>query len=215
LVVQNSKTGPPGYFGRYLKSQCGATLRVVNPQELPSYDEVANVELIVVLGSANGVYEQLAWIERERTLVREALAAKHPMIGICFGAQIIASALGADVSAGKPYRGWLDNDDVTAAIWRGPWLRWHGDRLAAPAGAEIFARSEGTIQAFQVGRAIGIQFHPEADASIVTEWLQIASSDARARLDIAGLLAESDERFRTMEPARARLFHEVLTRTVG
>ena len=64
----------------------------------------------------------------------------------------------------------MENEDSSDPVWRGPWLRWHGDHLTAPPGAEVLARSDDTVQVFRIGSAVGVQFHPEADAVIAARW---------------------------------------------
>ncbi len=217
LVIQNSPTGPAGYFGRYLVERHAARIRTLTPAELPhDIADAAHPELLVVLGSARGVHDADEWIAREPSFLRDALERNTPMVGICFGAQIIASALGAQVAPlGRRYSGWIANDAVADPVWRGPWLRWHGDRFDVPDRGRELARSDGIAVAFQIGRAVGLQFHPEVDEPILRSMIGAASARVRAHLDVPALLDESKTRFRTSERAREQLFDDVLVRTLG
>jgi GMP synthase-like glutamine amidotransferase len=133
--------------------------------------------------------------------------------GVCFGAQLIATAIGGkSAPMRRRYSGWYENDVPKESAWYGPWLRWHGDELDVPAGAEIIATSESTIQAFQYRRALRVQFHPEAGEETLQNWTGLASEEQRKRLDVAGLLTESLERFAQMSEERDRLFGAMLAR---
>jgi len=109
-----------------------------------------------------------------------------PVLGLCFGGQMLASALGApieDVPDG-PELGWCEIDTVAPdTVPAGPWLTWHWQRFHAPAGAEVLATSSTGTQAFRHGPHLGVQFHPESTIEIVAEW---ARSDA-ARLSDLGI----------------------------
>jgi GMP synthase-like glutamine amidotransferase len=100
------------------------------------------------------------------------LARDIPMLGLCFGGQMLAAVLGGAIDrAPEPELGWhaIDsaNPDVVPA---GPWLMWHYDRFAVPGGAETLATSAIGPQAFAHGRHLGVQFHPESTIEIVANW---------------------------------------------
>lgn len=135
-------------------------------------------DFLVVLGGPMSVNDDAAlpWLAPEKALIGQAIAAGTPVLGICLGAQLMARALGAAVGP-SPERevGWWPVEAVAPPA-APPWpvfafparvtaLHWHGESFALPAGAVHLARSAGCPhQAMQVGpRAIGLQFHPEAD----------------------------------------------------
>jgi GMP synthase (glutamine-hydrolysing) len=133
-------------------------------QEIGEIQSVVASDLIVALGSSRGAYEDVDWVHHERSFVRAAIDADVPVFGICFGAQLIATAVGGNSApVGRRYTGWYENDVPRDSVWHGPRLRWHSDEISAPRGAEIIATSDSLIQAFQYRRALGVQFHPEAD----------------------------------------------------
>ena len=73
--------------------------------------------------------------------------------------------------AARPEVGWAHVDTLDPALVpAGPWLQWHVDAFDVPPGANLLARSDVCPQAFAVGRSLGVQFHPEADAAIVAGW---------------------------------------------
>jgi len=146
---------------------------------LPAHDDVRGA---VIMGGPMSVNDAGAHpgLNAEGAWVRQALARDLPMLGVCLGAQVIARAAGAPVAPGpRPEIGWLpvevlDADDPVL----GPLapmtmsLHWHGEAFPLPSGATGLARSALTeVQAFRVGRAWGVLFHPEADAELTRQWL--------------------------------------------
>jgi GMP synthase (glutamine-hydrolysing) len=210
LVIENSAVAPVGLFGEWLAGR-GARLTTVAPESLPDRPDS---DLIVILGSPAAVYDNAPWMLRQRDFLRAAMADGTGLVGICFGAQMIASVIGGTVAPmGRRHAGWIANDEATDPVWRGPWVRWHGDHVILPEGTEVMARDQGTIQAFGHGRAVAVQFHPEADAAIIDDWARATPAwlDENG-LDLAALQAESQRRMRDNAAERDALFSELLRR---
>ena len=146
------------------------------------FPDFADYDLIATMGAPWSVYDTDSigtWIDRELTLLRHAHAHGVPILGVCFGAQALAAALGGTVSrAPRPEIGWHYVETETSWISPGPWFQWHSDRFTVPDGATELARSALAPQAFRHGRSLGVQFHPEVDGDIVSDWL-----DGRHRTD--------------------------------
>ena len=113
---------------------------------------------------------ELDWLRPEKQLVREAVARGIPVLGVCLGAQLIASALGAPVYPGTAREiGWFPVHgvpDVAPAFQLPPEhvaFHWHGETFDLPPGAVRLAGSAACEnQAFQIGRhVIALQFHLE------------------------------------------------------
>jgi len=133
--------------------------------------DLAAPDLVVMMGGPMGVYEQEAhpWIRCQLRRLARRLEAGRPTLGVCFGAQMIAAALGADVYAGPTKE--IGFDPVTihdpASPLRHladvPVLHWHGDTFTLPEGAELLASSAAyPHQAFRRGRnVLALQFHAE------------------------------------------------------
>ncbi|MGV3490186.1 MAG: glutamine amidotransferase-related protein [Devosia sp.] len=133
----------------------------------------STLDAILITGSAAGVYEDHAWLDPLRAFIRAAYAANTPMLGICFGHQIMADALGGDVR--KSEKGWGLGRHTYAVKSRPGFLATdlpalsiacsHQDQvITPPAEAEVFLGSEFTPSAglvYRNGRALSLQPHPE------------------------------------------------------
>ncbi|MGE5281355.1 MAG: type 1 glutamine amidotransferase [Chloroflexota bacterium] len=187
---------------RILDACAGIDVRTVKPlagQELPGHDEVAGA---VVMGGPMSVGEVGRHLElgEEREWIAAALKREMPLLGICLGAQLIASALGAEVRPGEgPELGYapveiLDpGDPILGALAPSTTvLHWHGEAFDLPAGATHLARSQRTeVQAFRRGNAWGVLFHPESDLALLEAWLAVPEMvrEARRALGDAGAAA--------------------------
>jgi GMP synthase (glutamine-hydrolysing) len=174
-------------------------VRTVKPlagQPLPPHDEVAGA---VVMGGPMNVdeVERFPALAAEREWMAEAVERGMPVLGICLGAQLLARALGAEVRPGAaPEIGFApveiaDPDDpvIGGLARRAEALHWHGDVFDLPEGATHLASSERTpCQAFRLGNAWGVLFHPEADYALVEAWLEVPAmiEEAVAALGDAG-----------------------------
>lgn len=144
---------------------------------------LADADLAVILGGPVGVYEtgRYPFLKAELRAIGERLRRDRPTLGICLGAQLMAAALGAEVApAGRAEIGYAPltlTADGQASLLRAvqsvPVLHWHGDQFGIPAGARRLAETPGfPNQAFSLGpRILGLQFHLEADASRIEQWL--------------------------------------------
>lgn len=212
LVVRNSAHAPEGAFGDWLAAQ-GHALEITTGEALDA-PAMEGAELVVLLGSARGVYEtQIEWVARQRALTAARLAARRPTIGICFGAQMMAAAAGGDsqrMADGRFFRGWFGIEEAREDAFAGPWPRWHGDHITAPPGARVLARDAGTVQAFTLPRAIGVQFHPEATPEIMRNWA--VNYTAPGLVDVPALDRASATHFEARREARERLYAEMMRR---
>jgi GMP synthase-like glutamine amidotransferase len=110
--------------------------------------------------------------------MQDALARDIPILGVCFGGQQLSRALGGIVTKAQSTEiGWFSVEKVPetanfapTVLFQGPWMQWHYDSFSVPAGATALAQSPAGPQAFVCGRALGLQFHPEATETIVTMW---------------------------------------------
>ena len=209
LVIRNSETAPEGAFGDWLIRQ-GHRLTVMAGADVTD-DAMQSAALVVMLGSPHAVYQtEIPWIATQRRMVAARLAAHKPTIGICFGAQMMAAAAGGEVRRhpeGTFFRGWRGIDDTADPVLAGPWPRWHGDVITAPPGAEVIASDAGTVQAFRLPNAIGVQFHPEATPDLMQGWARLSPPGS---VDAAALAEDSARLFEARSAARDALFAALL-----
>jgi len=178
--LQHGEHDVPGVLGR-LARRAGWAVEVVRADRgAGALPPVGTFDALVVLGSVESTIDPaVAWVGPERSLVNEAVAADVPVLGVCFGGQLLAQVLGGSVSrADRTEIGWrtLESRDPDR-VPEGPWLVWHEDAFTVPPGAEALARTEVSLHAFVSGIHTGVQFHPEVTAAIVDHWVH----DARER----------------------------------
>ena len=163
---------------------------------LPSLDDV---DAIVSFGG-----EQAAWdpaLQPEVELIAEAVERETPFLGVCLGSQLLARAAGATVfRADEPEVGWFPvelteaaaDDPVAASLpERFDAFQWHHYTHGLPAGSVELARSRVCTQAFRLGNAWGVQFHPEVRAAQIEAWLAEEPGDVA---DPEGFRAATQER---------------------
>ena len=187
-VVRHHEEDSAGFIGDAFEAHGAELSTVLFPKEGPLPD-LAGLAHIVVLGSTSSVYddgEARAWIDEDLAWLRWADAAGVPVLGICFGAQLLAAAFGGVVEdAGAQEIGWVTIDSVDPGlIPPGPWLEFHHDRCLPPAQATVLARNALGVQAFRLGRHLAVQFHPEVDGEPFRLWLD---SGGRKEISEAGL----------------------------
>ena len=186
LFIHNEHLATEGLLGEAF-TECGydvATFGVVPAERVDepagdvTFPDPANYDVIVPLGARWPVYDEAlrrTWVGAEMQMVRDAADAGVPTLGVCFGGQLLAQAFGGAVDrSATPEIGWYDvaSDDETL-IPGGRWFQWHFDRWTLPPGATEIARTANSSQAFVLGRALALQFHPELDHDLLETWLDV------------------------------------------
>jgi GMP synthase-like glutamine amidotransferase len=176
LIRQHLETAPPGLLVDWLDNR-EIAYEISRTWLLEPLPDPAAHAFVVSLGhdlGANDTHD--AGVRAEREMLANAVAAGTPVLGLCYGGQVLAAVLGAKVAkAPIPELGWREiATDDPATVPAGPWLEWHYDRFELPPGAIELARTRDASQAFRLGPHLGVQFHPEATVEIVTGW---AASD--------------------------------------
>jgi GMP synthase (glutamine-hydrolysing) len=145
----------------------GPALRDVQLEEhFGTLPVLGQIDGIVSFGGEESVLD--GGLEAEAALLREAVAADVPVLGVCLGAQLLAHALGGTVVR-RPRR--LVAWTPLVGEWEGYGLHWNEDGFEPPPGAvELLQRPDGFCEAFRVQRAVGVQFHPEIDPPALDGW---------------------------------------------
>jgi GMP synthase-like glutamine amidotransferase len=142
------------------------------------------------------------WLAAEEAFLREALADRVPLLGVCLGGQMIARAAGAQVGrASSAEIGWHEVE-LTPAGRADPVLgvlpprfaafEWHRYAFGVPGGGTELARSDVCTQVFRLGRAWALQFHAEVTRAMIHDWA--AEAPGELPTPAAGFLAEADRR---------------------
>ncbi|MEL7106773.1 MAG: type 1 glutamine amidotransferase [Pseudomonadota bacterium] len=151
----------------------------------------------LITGSPHGAYEDLPFIPPLEDLIRAIFAAGRPLVGICFGHQIVAQALGGRVE--KFDGGWVAGHQVYDFSGAEIALNaWHQDQVVAvPEGAQVLARSAtcATAALLYGGQALTIQAHPEFDRNAMAALIDIrgpALPPAQTEAALSALSAPND-----------------------
>ena len=183
VAIQHVAFENLGVFVQPLE-EAGFAISYVQAGVVPLEPELwKDADLAVVLGGPIGVYQDdlYPFLADEKVLVASRLASGRPLLGICLGAQLMASALDANVYPGTAKEiGW-GQVELTPAGLSGPLaelaaapvLHWHGDTYDLPRGSDLLASTPITPhQAFRPGPGqLALQFHAEMDAAMMETWL--------------------------------------------
>jgi len=174
LFIRHHLEDNPGLIGEAFKARGYACDLVMMDSSTPT-PQLDGYDVLIILGSTSSVNDTdalSAWFGRELELLEEAVRREVPIFGICFGAQALCRLFGGTVErSDAPEIGWYDvqsKDD--APIVDGPWFEFHFDRCVLPPTAQLWASSQHAVQAFAVGRNLGVQFHPEIDDVQLRDW---------------------------------------------
>ena len=219
-ILQHVPFEGPGSMAAWLaarRMEVGCT-RLFAGDPLPRADQV---DALVALGGPMSVNDEdaLDWLRPEKQLVRDAVARGIPVMGVCLGAQLIASALGARVYPGAakeigwfPIRGLPD----VAPKFQFPAeclaFHWHGETFDLPAGAVRLASSAGCEnQAFQLGRnVIALQFHLETTAASVEALVEHCRDEL-----VPGPYVQSESELRAAPAARYAAINRLMEDVLG
>lgn len=184
LFLRHHLEDSPGLIGEAFVARGFVVDVVMMDQDSPT-PALESYDVLVILGSKSSVYdsdEEAAWFGRELGLIGEAQRRDLPILGICFGAQALCQFYGGVVEPSEePELGWYEVEAKNdSGIARGPWFEYHFDRCQLPDGAQLWASSPRAVQAFAIGRNVGVQFHPEIDDAQLAQWFAAGEGEVRA-----------------------------------
>lgn len=199
LVIGNGSDFDPGFVGQRFR-QHGYAFEELHRERPASWPRLDGVDLVLTLGSEWNVYDPAIAdaVAAEAAYTRDVVDAGVPLFAICYGAQLLAHALGATVERiPEPEIGWFeiaatDPDglvvgDVAGAppspppVASGPWMEWHYDGFEVPSGFRELARTDAGPQLVVADRVLATQFHPEATETIVARWLRMGGAEQHRR----------------------------------
>jgi GMP synthase-like glutamine amidotransferase len=224
LVLQHIACEHPGVFSEVMRER-GVEAVPVELDESEALPDWREFDAVLAMGGPMGAYDDddHPWLAAEKRLVREAVDAGRPFLGVCLGVQLLASALDAGVHPAETAEVGLLPVELTAEGREDPLfeglderlvsLQWHGDTFELPDGAVRLARSELVPnQAFRAGEsAYGVQFHLEVTAEMAREWAGVPAYRRSLEESLgeergAAFLREVERRASELHPAARRLF---------
>lgn len=183
LFMQHDHLSPPGPVGDaftdrgydVVESLVVDEAHYYEPNQPFTFPDPKKFDVLVPMGSPWGAWEDERigqWLLPELQWLQEADSAGVPVLGLCFGGQILARAHGGSVQRAPDCEiGWTNiwTDDPTL-VESGPWFEFHYDRWSLPPGAREVARTTRASQAFVLRRNLALQFHPEVTAEALAGW---------------------------------------------
>jgi GMP synthase-like glutamine amidotransferase len=237
IVLQHTPTEGPERIAALLAARGVRCETLPLHEGVPVPDVVGRDQLLVVMGGPMGVADagnpKYPFLAPEIALLRKLLAREAPVLGICLGSQLLAAAAGARVYPnmrpgpdGKPAParevGWgpIDLHNLTEPALAGlpaqPLVvHWHGDTFDLPPGAVHLASTPACRhQAFRIGRAFGLQFHPELERETIAVWVREDADYVQGALGPEGgarILADTDRHYTAAQPIWDRLLGNIIS----
>lgn len=212
----------PGYIAEWVH-QKGHTITGTHLYNYERFPDLEQFDWLIILGGPMNIYEEqeYPWLADEKQFIKEAIANRKAVLGICLGAQLIADVLGGEVTKNPAGEiGWLPVE-LTAEAFRWayfehfpetfPVFQWHNDTFSIlPAGAFCLAESEAcSHQAFIYSdRVIGFQFHLESSAENISALMHYCAAEMKP-----GIYQQNEQQIRSgmdLLPAANSLMREFL-----
>jgi GMP synthase (glutamine-hydrolysing) len=181
-IIQNHPIESPSAIADYLNSH-NQPFTLIRAWEGAKFADVRQTDAVIVLGCPKGIRDiaTTPWLKDLFHFVADCVRWNKPYLGICYGGQILAHALGAPVTPNRTkelgvYSVSLNSAGKRDPLFTGfpdtfPVFHWHGDTFAVPFDATLLAEGiECKNQAFRRGKEIGVQFHLESESRDVKAW---------------------------------------------
>jgi GMP synthase-like glutamine amidotransferase len=204
---------------RYWLDSRAATITSTKLYQEPRFPDLTDVDWLIAMGGPMSVNDEhtYPWLIQEKQFIRRAIDAGKVVLGVCLGAQLVASSLGARVYPNREREiGWFniyklegDTGGMGALLPSSlEVFHWHGETFDLPAGAVHLARSDACAhQAFSIGdRVLALQFHLET----TLESAQALVDNSRGDLLSGGPWVQSEDEM-LWDPARFDRINQVIT----
>jgi GMP synthase (glutamine-hydrolysing) len=188
-IFQHGTGEPPGYILEIIENK-GLPYEIFRPYMGEPVPNLVTGSHYIFLGGLMSVNdeEQYPWLCREKMLIRDAVRSGVPVLGVCLGAQLIASSFSRNVSRCTEEKGWtvIRNQGRSGpgnSYGEVRVFEWHGECFDLPVGSSLVYSGEVvTNQMFTFGSATGVQFHPEVTESIIRQWVAGGDRDVRDKI---------------------------------
>lgn len=194
IVYQHFDFPSLGHLGEFLDvSGISYECRVYSDIDRQAANE-PDADLMILLGSPASVNDGFEWVSGAHEVVRRHFGKGGLAYGICFGAQLIASVLGARVvKLDQPRVGFRELGQPGRDDLSGNWLCFHGEHIVATADLEPLMVDSGTLYAYRHTNALGLQFHPEMDREVIRSIMAAIGESDEAAGDLETAVAQFDE----------------------
>ncbi len=192
IIIQNDPIVPGGTIIDYFESK-NLPFQVVKNYDLEELPAPYDTSAVISLGSTMATYttDLPEHIKRLHSYIARLVRENTKFLGICFSAQMLAKVVGADVLANETkelgcYQMSLTNDGRNDRLFsrfesKFDVFQWHGDTFKIAFGNKLLVTGETcTNQAFRLNNAVGVQFHPEINVEIATNWAERHEADLNA-----------------------------------
>lgn len=223
VIAQNHGVETPGLIAAALEKK-GVEYKIVRTFDRKPLPRPREVRAAIVLGTPVSVrdYLQHDYLRRLFEFMAETVRFNIPLLGICFGGQMLAHVMGARVEPNEQkeigiFKARLTEAGASDPLFAGferefEVFQWHGDTFRIPHGATSLV--EGTTcknQAFRKGRAVAIQFHVEPTADEIPLWCDAYADELTSeKLTRETIVSEFNQRREYLEQLSFRLVENFL-----
>ncbi|MDH5184223.1 MAG: type 1 glutamine amidotransferase [Gammaproteobacteria bacterium] len=217
LIFRHVDCEGPGYLLDVLQTN-KLDYKLVNvDQSDPVPADLSGITGMVLMGGGMSVNDDLAWIDDELSLIKQAYSRDIPVLGHCLGAQLMAKALGSTIRSNPVAEiGWFDVKCVESNISLSyphdfSAFHWHGETFDLPNNSTLLYANEHCVhQGFAYDHSIALQFHIEMKQSMVEEWVRRFSTQISTPTDSVQsreeIVRDLDCRIETLHKAADKIY---------
>ena len=227
IILQNDPIVPPGTIIDYLEEH-EVVYKLVKTYADEEWGNLDKLRALIILGSPQSAmfYSQSEHLSRLFTFIHKAIGVYLPVMGICFGSQLLAMAHGAGVSQGRTMELGCCQVELTSEGLNDPIFRntnpslnvfqFHQDRWNLPDKASLLATNETCpSQVFRSNKSVGIQFHPEVNLEIVKSWCEKFASTLEANQKTAEeIISEYEKIAEELKDLNYKILENFLKHTI-
>ena len=224
-IIQHVAFEGPGAIGDWARER-GHVVTITKQWLGAALPKATDFDFLVIMGGPMSANDEarLAWLAPEKELIREALKEQKAILGVCLGAQLLASVLGARVYRNQHKEiGWFPirlTPEARESLLDGlpemmKVLHWHGETFDLPEGSIRLAESDACRnQAFEFGgRALGLQFHLEVEPEGLGKLIENSGGDIGSGpyVQSAGEMRTAAELSLALRPSLYRVLDRMAT----